>query len=488
MYKKLDQKDIEELKQIVGQKNIITEKEKMEDYSHDEFALPWIKNYPEIVIKPENTNQVSEIIKFANREKIPVTPRGGATGLCGGCVPIFGGIVISFENMNRILEIDKENLMVVVEPGVTLRSLYSEIAKVKLFFPPHPGDESATFGGLVATNAGGARAVKYGVVRDFVRGLEVVLPNGNIINLGGKIIKDSTGYNLLHLMIGSEGTLSIITKVVISLLPPPGNILTLIVPYHNLNRAIATVPLILHQGIIPMAVEFMEGGPVRVTEDFLNKKLPCIEAAAYLMIMVDGSSKEEVERMCESIAEICLSNEAADVFVADTEQKQKDILDIRSQIYEALKRQTIEILDVVVPKTEIVKHVERVYSLSQEYGMWLPTYGHAADGNIHTHLMKAGLKNGKLDTVEIEGWKEKYSLVRKEIHLDAVKRGGKISGEHGIGIAKKEYLSLSIPTEQIELMKGIKKVFDPYNILNPGKIFDCEKNSINKNFVTIQFS
>jgi len=472
MYNKLDDQTIREIEKIVGMKNLIVEEEKMLDYSHDEFPLPSMSKLPEIVVKPENAKEIAEIMKIASEKMIPVVPRGGATGLCGGCVPLFGGIVLSFENMNRVLEIDEKNSMAVVEPGVTLMDFYQKLEGAGLFFPPHPGDESATIGGVIATNAGGARAVKYGVVRNFIRGLEVVLPQGEIINTGGKIMKNSTGYSLLHLLIGSEGTLGIITKAIINLLPPPQAMSTLVVPYDSLHNAIKTVPAIMRGKILPMAIEFIEHDPIAVTEDLLNKKWPCQKAAAYLMIIVDGPGEEEIMKISESIGEICLENEAADVFIADNKQKQQDILDIRSNLYEGIKPKTIEILDITVPPAEIANHVDRVHEISDKYQMWLPTYGHAADGNVHTHLMKAGIKDGKLDEIEQEGWKEKYPQVRKELHEDAKMRGGIISGEHGIGIAKKEYLPLVASPRQIELMKQIKRAFDPNNILNPGKIFD----------------
>jgi glycolate oxidase len=474
MYRKIDSQTVSKLKDIIGDEKIVLEEEKVEDYSHDEFALSDIRKKPEVVVKPGTTKEIAELLKLANSEKIPVTPRGGATGLCGGCVPTFGGIVLSFENMNRILEIDKENLMAIVEPGVMLMDFYREVEKDGLFFPPHPGDETATIGGVIATNAGGSRAVKYGVFRNFVRGLEVVLPEGEIITLGGKIMKNSSGYSLLHLLIGSEGTLGVITKTTLNLLPPPQEMITLIAPYNSLNDAIRTVPEIIQHKITPMAIEFIEKDTIEVTETLLHKKWPCQVGEAHLMIVVDGSNSEEVEKICESIGEICVEHNAIDVFVADSREKQQNILDIRSQIYEALKPKTIEILDIVVPRAEIANHVVKVHEISNEYGMWLPTYGHAGDGNVHTHLMKVDVKNKSLKAAEMDGWKEKYLKVRRKLYEDAIFRGGIISGEHGVGISKKEYLPMAIEKKQIELMRQIKRSFDPNNILNPGKIFDMD--------------
>ena len=470
MYKKIDEKIIKELICIVGEKNLIADRDKMADYSHDELALKEIRKLPEVVIKPKNEKEVSEVMKLCSKETIPLTPRGAGTGLCGGCVPVYGGIVMSFDNMNRITDIDQDNLMVTLEAGVNLVDLYEAIEKKGLFFPPHPGDESATVGGLIATNAGGARAVKYGVVRDFVKGIEVVLPDGEIVNIGGKFMKNSSGYSLLHLLVGSEGTLGIITKAVLNLLIPPQVMYTLVVPYNNLTDAIRTVPLLIQNKILPVAVEFMEQEPVRVSEDLLQKKWPCQEGSAYLMIIVDATSEEEIMESLETIGQICLDNNAIDVFVADNKQKQENVLNIRSQMYEALKNYMLEILDVTVPRAEIAAFVTDVHRVEEEFRTWLPTYGHAADGNVHTHIMKYKYEKG--NWTEIEDWQEKYPLIRRKIHLLGKKYHGIVSGEHGIGLVKKEYLNLFVQERQIEMMRQIKKLFDPHNILNPGKIFD----------------
>ena len=471
VYKRIEEGTIQKLRDIVGEENLIYEQAKMVDYSHDEFALESIRKLPEVVVKPKNSEEISEILKLADKEKFPVTARGGATGLVGSCVPLYGGLVLSLENMNEVLEVDTENLMAVVEAGVPLMEFYKKVEEAGLFFPPHPGEESANIGGVIATNAGGSRAVKYGIIRNFVRGLEVVLSTGEIINIGGKIMKDSAGYSLLNLMIGSEGTLGIITKATISLLPPPRAMFTLVAPFNSVRDAIKTVPLIIKSKTIPMAIEFVEKEPILVTEQYLQKRWPSREGEAYLMIIIDGSSEEEVMEISESVGELCFANNALDVFVADTKERQDNILNIRSQIYEAIKPYTIEILDITVPRAEIVGHVEKVHEIADKYDVWLPTYGHAGDGNVHTHLMKVKFKEGKIEEAK-EGWEKKYRQVREELHIDGINRGGTVSGEHGIGIVKKEYLSMALSKAHIDIMKGIKKIFDPGNILNPGKIFD----------------
>ncbi|MBE0478905.1 FAD-binding oxidoreductase [Candidatus Aerophobetes bacterium] len=470
-YTKITDEVIEKLRKIVGKDNIILNKDKMIDYSHDEFALDWMRHFPEVVVKPATTEEISEIMKLANKERFPVTPRGGGTGIVGGCIPLFGGIVLSLEKMNKVLEIDKENLMVTVEPGVTLMDFYQEVESSGLFFPPHPGDETAYVGGAIATNAGGARAVKYGVMRDFVKGLEVVLATGEILKLGGKVLKNCTGYSLLHLMIGSEGTLGIITRAVIKLIPPLKNTITLIIPYDSLYNAIKTVPEIILTGILPVSVEFIQSDVLLPSEKLLGKNWPCKEGKAFLMIIVDGTTEEELYEFCEKIADICAANKSKDTVVADGKQKQKDVLAIRSNIYEGLKSDTIEVLDITVPLSEIVNHLNRVSEISKDYGIWLPTYGHAADGNLHTHIMKLKKEDEQFKRLGEDKWKEKYPVVRKLLHEDCIKRGGVISGEHCIGIAKKEYLPIALEGIHLEMLKRIKRAFDPNYVLNPGKIF-----------------
>jgi len=470
----MDGKIIDKLKGIVGGAYVITEPERMEDYSHDESPLSDIIQLPEAVVKPDSTQQVADVLKLANTFRIPVTPRGGATGLCGGCVPSTGGIVLSLERMNKIIEIDKHNQMAVVEAGVTLTDFYGSVEEEGLFFTHHPGEESAFMGGVVATNAGGARAVKYGVIRNYVRGLEVVLPTGEVIHPGGKLMKSSTGYNLLNLFIGSEGTLGIITQAVIQLMPQPKETRSLIVPFDSIEDAIDTVPVLMSGEILPLAVEFIPKDMIRITEKVLNKKWPSTEGNTYLLIILDAEGSEEMNRLSEAVAEICLDKGALDVYVADSPQKQKTVLDIRSRIYDAIRPATLEILDIVVPRAEIARHVRKVQEISAKHDLWLPTFGHAADGNVHTHIMNAKLEKGRFITLPEEEWKAKMDLVRKDLYQDCKSRKGMISGEHGIGIVKKPYLSLVLSEVEIRLMRGIKKVFDPNNILNPGKIFDMK--------------
>jgi glycolate oxidase len=471
MYKKIDAVTRGRLAAIIGPADLIFDPEKMHDYSHDEFSLEEIRRLPEVVAKPETREEVAAILRLADREKIAVTPRGGATGLCGGCVPSFGGIVLSLEKMNRIVEIDRENQMAVVEPGVTLRDFDRAVEQAGLSFPPHPGDDSAMMGGLVATNAGGSRAVKYGGIRNYVRGLEVVLASGDIIRLGGKILKSSTGYNLLHLMIGSEGTLGVITQATIQLLPAAPQTRSLVIPFDDIESAIGTVPRLLGRGVQPLAVEFIEREVIRITEEYLNLRWPSSAGRTYLLIILDAANDEDMDGLSQAVAEVCLAGGALDVFVADTPKKQDAVLEIRSKIYEAIKSQTVEILDISIPRAEIPGHVGRIREVSERYAVWLPTFGHAADGNVHTHIMKARYEDGRMIPLAEPEWRAKVEAVRRELYADGLRRGGVISGEHGIGLVKKPFLSLALDEVQIGLMQGIKRLFDPHGILNPGKIF-----------------
>jgi glycolate oxidase len=472
MYTLIDQAALGVLKAIVGERGVVTEPDLIQPYSHDEFSLEEIARAPEVVVKPETSAQIADLLRYCSERRIPVTPRGGATGLCGGCVPVFGGISLSLERMARVIEVDTANQMAVAEAGVPLMDFYTAVEEAGLFFPPHPGDEGAMIGGLIATNAGGARALKYGVIRNYVRGLELVLPTGEIIEPGGKLMKSSTGYSLLHLFIGSEGTLGVITRAVIQLMPTPALTRSLIIPYDDLQAAIDTVPEITQAKIQPLAVEFLPRDVVTITEKMLNKTWPSNLGTTYLLIILDAPSETEMDKLSEAVAEVCLAHNALDVFVADSPQKQEQVLTIRSKVYEAIKSRNIETLDIVVPRAQIARHVARVQEVQEQCGLWLPTYGHAADGNVHTHVMSARLENGEIVPLPEVEWKERLEHVRKELYRDCCQRGGMISGEHGIGLVKKPYLSYVLSEDEISLMKRIKQVFDPQGIMNPGKIFD----------------
>ncbi|MGB9892916.1 MAG: FAD-binding oxidoreductase [Candidatus Saccharicenans sp.] len=471
MYGRIDQNILNSLITICGQNNVLTCKEEVGGYAYDEYVSRLAGCSPEVVVRPGSSDEVSAILRLAKENKIPVTPRGGGTGLAGGCVPVYGGLVVSMQRMNRFLELDRQNQMAMVEAGLTLGEFIHFIEKEGFYFPPHPGDEGAMFGGMIATNAGGSRAVKYGIIRNYIRGLEVVLADGQVIHPGGKLIKNSTGYSLLNLFIGSEGTLGIITKAIVQVMTRPTFLRTMVIPFGSIEQAIDIVPLIFERGIVPMAVEFVGLDVIYLTEKHLNLNWPSHQGEVHLMVIVDSPSEDDLSRLTDQIADIVLENGAIDVFVADTPAKQDEVLKIRSNIYEAIKKETIDILDICVPRSEISGHMRKVQEVAQKYGLWLPAFGHAGDGNIHTHLMKAKYENGQMIPVSYEEIKDKLEVARQELFKDAVARGGVISGEHGIGLYKKNYLPLSLEAAQIELMKKIKQALDPQGILNPGKIF-----------------
>ncbi len=460
------------LEAAVGAANAFSDPERAVDYGHDEFSLREIAREPDLVVKPGTTAEVAAVLRLADAHRVPVTPRGGATGLCGGCVPVHGGIVLSLERMAKVLEVDADNQMAVTQAGVRLSDFTRTVEEAGLYFPPHPGDESAMMGGLVATNAGGSRAVKYGTIRSYVRGLELVTAAGDVLRLGGKLEKSSTGYNLMHLVVGSEGTLGVVTEVTLHLKARPGILRSLVVPFAALEPALETVPLIMKRGIVPLAVEFLEIEPITLTEEHIRKKWPTKLWTTHLLVILDAPSEEEIDRLSQAVAEVCCERGAIDVFIADTPSKQDEVLAIRSKIYDAIKAGTVEILDIAVPRAEVAGHVRRVRELAAEYGMWLPTFGHAADGNVHTHIMKARFEDGRMVPVPESEWRPKAEPIRDALFRDCRARGGVISGEHGIGLVKKPYLALVLDERQIEIMRGIRRVFDPRGIMNPGKIFD----------------
>ncbi len=455
-------KAVRQLIELLGEKHVILSPE---GYLYDETPEPVrpeaCKNV--IVVKPETTQEVSQIMQFANEQKIPVFVRGGGTGLSGGAIPTKPGIVLSMERMNRIIEIDDKNLMAVCEAGVTLRQLLDAVEKIPgLSFPPHPGDESAQLGGLVVNNAGGARAVKYGVMRNYVVGLEIVLPTGEVLNLGGKVIKNTTGYDLLHLIVGSEGTLCIVTKAILRLIPEPGATYTLVIPFENAENAIRTVPEILKSGIVPLAIEYMEIEAIRAGEAVTGKKWPYAGGNAHLMVIVDGTDEDELIQKSEVIEMISRDHGALDVLVGTSRREQRDILEIRSLIYEGLKDQTIEVLDVSVPPASIAEFVERCKKEAERIGIEVLHFGHAGDGNVHQQILKSGLEESY--------WRDRYVRFKEFVFSVARDLGGFITGEHGIGEVKKEDMLKSISQKEIELMRAIKRVFDPNGILNPGKV------------------
>ena len=461
-----------ELRDIVGERHVIyDDPEKMEAYAHDEVADERFAHTPDVVVKPIDAEEIATIMRLANRERIPVTPRGAGSGLSGGAVPAHGGIVLSVERMNRILEIDRENLVVVVEPGVVTNEINAAIEDDGLFYAGYPMSVETCFvGGNVAENAGGGKAVKYGVTGRYVMGLEVVLPTGEIVQLGGKRVKDVTGYDLVHLMVGSEGTLGIFTKIILKLLPLPTAKVDLLVLFEDVPSAIAMVPRIMTHGrIIPTAIEFMDKLSVQTTCDYLNEQLPYEQAGAMLLIEADGSSEAQVEQEYETIGELCLEQGALEVYVADNSTTQERVWSVRRNIAEAFKVyspvQSLE--DIVVPFAQIPDLIPELERLSEKYNVKIPCYGHAGDGNLHATVVKH-------PETPMDAWPELEEAVLRDLYRVVADLGGTLSGEHGIGSKRRAFMPLIMDETLIDVQRRIKAVFDPNDILNPGKIFPEE--------------
>jgi glycolate oxidase len=461
-YKKLDEKDVKFLVELLGEDRVFTGEDINEDFSHDE--LGGISKMPEVLVEALSTEEVSKIMTYAYENSIPVVARGSGTGLVGASVAIYGGIMINLSKMNKILEIDEENLTLTLEPGVLLMEIGKYVEEHDLFYPPDPGEKSATIGGNINTNAGGMRAVKYGVTRDYVRGLTVVLPTGKVIEVGGKVVKNSSGYSIKDLICGSEGTLGIITKAVLRLLPLPKKAISLLIPFPNLETAINTVPKIIKSKSTPTAIEFMQREVILAAEEFLGKKFPDNSSDAYLLLTFDGNSKEDIEKDYDKVAQICLAEGALDVYITDTDERKEAVWSARGAFLEAVKATTTEMdeCDVVVPRNKVADFIKYTDDLQAQFDIRIRSFGHAGDGNLHVYALR--------DDMTQEQWEKKLSDVFECMYKKSVELNGLVSGEHGIGYAKKPYLFEQYGYDYIELMKNIKLAFDPKNILNPGKV------------------
>jgi glycolate oxidase len=458
-----------ELRAIAGASNVIYgEPERMLDYAHDETHGAQYTHMPEVVVRPDGAAEIAEIICLANRERIPVTPRGAGSGLSGGAVPAFGGIVLSLERMNRILEIDTDNLVAVVEPGVVTNDINEAVRRHGLFYAGYPMSlETCFIGGNVAENAGGGRAIKYGVTSRYVLGLEVVLPTGEVVELGGKRLKDVTGYDLLHLMVGSEGTLGIFTRIILRLLPSPVARTVLLVPFKDAPAALAVVPSIIAQAhIIPASIEFMDSSALRAAYDLIGEKPPHSATGALLLIELDGPSATQLEAETEAVVEVCLACGALDAYVGNTPATEKRMWRVREKVSEALTlrspHQSAE--DIVVPPAAIAQLLAELQQLSVRHGVSIPCFGHAGDGNLHARIIKG-------QEMPIEAWEALKPEILSDLYRTVRRLGGTISGEHGIGLKRSPYLPLVMDPPLIDLQRRIKQAFDPLNILNPGKIF-----------------
>jgi glycolate oxidase len=452
-----------QLAAIVGNDNVLIDQEARNLYAKDETED--LSFLPDVVVKPGTAQEVSEILLLANARRIAVTPRGGGTGLSGGALPVHGGIALSLERMNRILAIDEKNFQATAEPGVITQSFQEELESRGLFYPPDPASRgSSHLGGNIAECAGGPRAVKYGVTKDYVLGLEAVLPTGQIINTGARVLKNVSGYNLSQLIIGSEGTLAVVTKIIFRLLPLPKVRKVLLVAFSSLEEATTAVASIFRQGVIPSALEFMERSAVQAAEERMGKLFPNGNAEAQLLIEVDGNHMEELDSDIQLIAGVVQQHHALDVLLAEEKQKVADVWALRRGIGEAVKSiSAYKEEDTVVPRAHLPQLVRGVKEICARYGITSICYGHAGDGNVHVNILK--------DKLDDATWHRHLDTAIREIFQLTVSLGGTISGEHGIGYSQRSYLPIAITPVELALMKSIKTSFDPNNILNPGKIF-----------------
>ena len=464
-YSKLTDDDISFFRNEIGYDYVFLDENILNDYSHDETED--LKFLPQIVLKPYNTAQVSIIMIYCNKRNIPVTPCGARTGLSGGSLPIFGGVALSLENFNKIIQIDEKNLQATVEPGVINQVFRDFVEQKNLFYPPDPASKGSSFlGGNLAENSGGPKALKYGVTKDYVLNLEVVLATGEVIWTGANVLKNSTGYDLTSLMIGSEGTLGIITKIVFKLIPLPTKDITMLVPFKSAEKACEAVSAIFMKGITPSALEFIERDAIDWTLKYSDIKMDIKEdIQAHLLIEVDGNDLDDLFTDCEKISNVLYDFECGEILLAESKEQKDRLWRLRRMVGEAVKSNSIyKEEDTVVPRAELAKLLTGVKKIGQEYGFKSVCYGHAGDGNLHINIIKGDMSNQKWDLELKDAIREIFTLTKD--------LGGTISGEHGIGFVQKDYIDIVFSKKEIELQKGIKNLFDPKNILNPGKIFN----------------
>ena len=464
-YSKLTNDDISFFINEIGEDYVFLDKNSLDDYSHDETED--LKFLPQIVLKPCNTDQVSKIMIYCNKRNIVVTPCGARTGLSGGSLPIYAGVALSLENFNKILQLDEKNLQATVEPGVINQVFRDFVEQKNLFYPPDPASKGSSFlGGNLAENSGGPKALKYGVTKDYVLNLEVVLPTGEIIWTGANVLKNSTGYDLTSLMIGSEGTLGIITKIVFKLIPLPTKDITMLVPFKSAENACEAVSAIFMNGITPSALEFIERDAIDWTLKYSDIKIDINEdIQAHLLIEVDGNDLDDLFIDCEKISNVLNDFECGDILLAESKEQKDRLWRLRRMVGEAVKSNSIyKEEDTVVPRAELAKLLTGVKKIGKDFGFKSVCYGHAGDGNLHINIIKGDMSDQKWDIDLKDAIREIFILTKN--------LGGTISGEHGIGFVQKDYIDIVFSKKEIEIQKGIKNLFDPNNILNPGKIFN----------------
>jgi len=469
-YNRLTSDIAEELRAIVGGDYVVFSDDfALEPYSHDEIRDSEYSHMPEAVVRPRNAAEISQIFRLACSRRFPVTPRGAGSGMSGGAVPVHGGVVLLTDRMCSVLDYDRQNMTITVEPGVITSSINELVRADGLYYAGYPMSyQSCTIGGNVAENAGGAKAIKYGVTGRYVMGAQCVTPAGDIIELGGKRVKDVTGYDLLHLLVGSEGTLVVFTAITLRLIPLPGESVDILATFRSVDDAISAVPAIIVEGkVIPASIELMDHISVEITCRYLGESFPAPEAEATLLITFEGGAGEAMDGMLEKVGDICTEKGAMDILVADTPSKSEKLWKVRRSIADAVNagNQHVSTEDIVVPIARIPELIREISALSARHGIVIPCYGHAGDGNLHATLLKP-------ESWSADDWNERSAAVLAELYGITVSLGGTISGEHGIGHKRKAYMQMVFSREVLELMKAVKRAFDPLNILNPGKIFD----------------
>jgi glycolate oxidase len=464
-YKRIDNKDLDFFRNTIGESNVFTDEESLKIYGQDyteDFVFP-----PEVVLKPNTVEEISKIVKYCNQLRIPIYPRGAGTSLSGGSLPVHGGVSLAMENFNKILDIDIENFQATVEPGVINDIFRIEVEKHGLFYPPDPASKGSCFlGGNIAHNSGGPKALKYGITRDYVLNLEVVLANGDVIWTGANVLKNSTGYSLTQLMVGSEGTLGIVTKIVFKLIPSPAHNLLMLAYFRSIEDACASVNKVFLKGVQPSAMELMERNGVELVTKHTESSFPFgLDESCYLLIEVDGNNLETLMQDCEMISEELEKTGVVDILFADTVDQKERLWKVRRSIGEIVKLHSVyKEEDTVVPRAALPELMTYIKNIGKETGFQSVCYGHAGDGNLHVNILKEGMTD--------EQWKNDLPHSIRKIFIKCRDLGGTISGEHGIGMVQKEYMNIVFTESHFRLTKEIKRAFDPHLILNPGKIID----------------